>query len=183
MEDDSDFNKSDEDNLASFIRNKREVNTALAYEEAKRIHNQIDFKSHIGAAVSISENSAEIIFEDEKLKNQNMELIFAGEENWHSVFNKLCEIVQQQGISCSLVKTSYILYDDYCWHNVFPRKDFDDDALLGRFRTNVPQVDSDGEIFCSSCGTHLPASEFNSYYLSCLGLVISWPSADEPVSA
>ena len=173
MEDDSDFNKSDEDNLASFIRNKREVNTALAYEEAKRIHNQIDFKSHIGAAISISENSAEIIFEDEELKNHDLSNIFAGEENWHSVFNKLCEIVQQQGISCRLVKTRYARYADSCWHKGHGR---------GQYREYC-KPDADGEIFCLACEKYLPKSEFDQDYLSCLGLVISWPSADEPVSA
>ena len=45
MEDD--FNKSDKVNLASFIRSTQKSNAGLAYEEANKIYDQIDFKSYI----------------------------------------------------------------------------------------------------------------------------------------
>ena len=148
-----DFNKSDEDNLASFIRSTRKSNAEKAYGAAKVIYDQIDFKSYIGTAIAKSENSARIWFEPGGGHERGWTEIYIGEEKWSSVITKLCEIVKDQGISCEPIVGRY--FCNYC-----SSTDYTKDEM--------------GYLTCQNCGgCHFTDVNF----VKCRGLLISWPSA------
>lgn len=158
MEDD--FNKSDEVNLASFIRSTQKSNAGLAYEEAKKIYDQIDFKSYIASAIANSERSARIIFQSGQYGSDfGLSEIFAGEEKWSSVISKLCEIVREQGISCEPIISRYMCGYPHCQQP-----------------TGSSHQDEYGNVYCNNCGC-----EISVYHdlgeVKCRGLVISWQPA------
>jgi hypothetical protein len=160
------FNKSDEVNLASFIKSTRDSNTRLAYDAAKKIYDKIDFKSYISRAIAKSENSARVIFDSGKYGSDiALSEIFAGEEKWSSVITKLSEIVQEQGITCKPIKHRY-----RCTH------------CQSMFKLSS-RPDNDKYMLCDNCdrGCHY-GQWIDIGGVKCLGLLISWPSADESVS-
>ena len=133
------------DDLSDFISNTRMQNLQTAKNEALRIHQKIDFKKYISDAIRNSQQSVTIELREatwtghgvsepsESLKNWEDEYIhcvselFAGEETWSSIWAHFVEIVESQGISCSLIysgmckRCGHVKYnqpiEEVTWHD------------------------------------------------------------------
>ncbi|MDC0340486.1 hypothetical protein OAM96_00855 [Candidatus Poseidoniaceae archaeon] len=154
----------DLEDLSAFISSSRSTNLHSAEQEALRIHQKINFKKYISDAISQNQKSvsfglmdalrvggSENYDPDDGWESEYIHSgseIFAGEETWSQIWRYFVELVEGQGISCSLLRSavcrtcSTVRYEE--------------------------KLDSDGEVNCNPCGGYRKGNMWVT------GLRLSW---------
>ena len=155
----------DLEDLSAFISSSRSVNLHSAKQEALRIHQKINFKKYISDAISQNQKYVSFGLMDAiRVRNDEGNYdpddgweseyihsgreIFAGEETWSDIWRYFVELVESQGISCSLLRSAVCRT---CSEVYYEEK-----------------VDGDGEVNCRPCGGYRKGD------MCVTGLGLSW---------